>query len=254
MLITTAGTSFAGVWYLDNYGWWYQNDDGSYPAGTWQLIDGYWYYFDNYGYMKTGWLLDNGYWYYLLDSGAMVTGWLLDNGCWYYLTDYGFMVTGWQYAGNDWYYFNDAGVMAEGWQYINGSWYYFDETTGVMVTGTRTINGTVYYFYPTGQWIEEGYSGNGGNSGSSDNVSGNIYWGCSIQDVKNINGLPESQGYSSETKDNWLAYYTDELGPDMIAFYYFQDEGLYQVLYTTWDTRTTVYDYDQAVTELTKLY
>lgn len=29
-------TSFAGEWKSDNNGWWYQNDDGSYPKNTWQ--------------------------------------------------------------------------------------------------------------------------------------------------------------------------------------------------------------------------
>ena len=33
-------TSFAGEWKSDNNGWWYQNDDGSYPKNTWQWIDG----------------------------------------------------------------------------------------------------------------------------------------------------------------------------------------------------------------------
>ena len=35
-------TSFAGEWKSDNNGWWYQNDDGSYPKNTWQWIDGAW--------------------------------------------------------------------------------------------------------------------------------------------------------------------------------------------------------------------
>ena len=49
-------TSFAGSWRKDTRGWWYQNDDGSYPAGTWQWIDSngdgtaecYYFYADGY--------------------------------------------------------------------------------------------------------------------------------------------------------------------------------------------------------------
>lgn len=33
-------TSFAGEWKQDNTGWWYQNDDGSYPVNSWKEIDG----------------------------------------------------------------------------------------------------------------------------------------------------------------------------------------------------------------------
>ena len=32
-------TAYAGQWKNDSRGWWYQNDDGSYPAATWQWID-----------------------------------------------------------------------------------------------------------------------------------------------------------------------------------------------------------------------
>ena len=56
MSATMAMTSFAGQWQQDSIGWWYQNDDGSYPANTWQWIDGNRdglaesYYFDSNGY------------------------------------------------------------------------------------------------------------------------------------------------------------------------------------------------------------
>lgn len=44
-------TSFAGEWKQDASGWWYQNDDGSYPVNSWKEIDGKQYYFGNDGYM-----------------------------------------------------------------------------------------------------------------------------------------------------------------------------------------------------------
>lgn len=49
-------TALAGTWKSDSVGWWYQNDDGSYPANCWQWIDGNndgiaeCYYFDANGY------------------------------------------------------------------------------------------------------------------------------------------------------------------------------------------------------------
>ena len=49
-------TAWAGTWKSDQNGWWYQNDDGSYPISTWQWIDGNGdsigecYYFNEAGY------------------------------------------------------------------------------------------------------------------------------------------------------------------------------------------------------------
>lgn len=49
-------TSFGGQWIQDDSGWWYQNDDGSYPVNGWKWIDGNLdgiaecYYFDTNGY------------------------------------------------------------------------------------------------------------------------------------------------------------------------------------------------------------
>lgn len=43
--------TYAAEWKQDNVGWWYQNDDGSYPTNKWQEINGVQYYFGNDGYM-----------------------------------------------------------------------------------------------------------------------------------------------------------------------------------------------------------
>lgn len=52
-ILTLASTisSFAGEWRQDNVGWWWQEDDGSYPVDEWQYINGKYYYFDKSGYM-----------------------------------------------------------------------------------------------------------------------------------------------------------------------------------------------------------
>ena len=56
MASSLAFTAFAGQWQEDENGRWYRNDDGSWPAGTWQWIDSdgdgtaecYYFYSDGY--------------------------------------------------------------------------------------------------------------------------------------------------------------------------------------------------------------
>jgi hypothetical protein len=45
--------AFAGEWKQDAKGWWYQNDDGSYPVNSWQDINSKQYYFNESGYILT---------------------------------------------------------------------------------------------------------------------------------------------------------------------------------------------------------
>ena len=66
--------------------WKYRNQDGSYAANGWKLIDGKWYLFDMSGNMLTGWQHYGGKDYYLTSSGDMVTGWLEENRKWYYFS------------------------------------------------------------------------------------------------------------------------------------------------------------------------
>lgn len=70
-------------WVKNDRGWWYQKEDGSYPASCWMEINGQWYLFDQDGYMLTGWQQVDGGWYYLNDDGTMaanmsVDGYVLD--------------------------------------------------------------------------------------------------------------------------------------------------------------------------------
>lgn len=62
---------FAGQWKLDNAGWWYQEDNGSYPASAWKEIDGAWYYFLDNGYMAADRYIGE---YYVGKDGAWVQG------------------------------------------------------------------------------------------------------------------------------------------------------------------------------------
>ena len=60
-------TAYAGQWQSDANGWWWQEDDGSYPANTWKWIDGNndgvaeFYYFDENGYMLSNSTAPNGH-------------------------------------------------------------------------------------------------------------------------------------------------------------------------------------------------
>jgi hypothetical protein len=63
-----------GEWRMDDTGWWYQFDDGTYVQNNWQMIGDRWYFFDENGYMKTGWINWEGKDYYCKEgSGEMLT-------------------------------------------------------------------------------------------------------------------------------------------------------------------------------------
>jgi len=68
--VTMSITAFAGQWRQDTTGWWYQNDDMSYPTNVLKQIDGPWYYFDGTGYMKTGDLQLSDGWYSFRADGT----------------------------------------------------------------------------------------------------------------------------------------------------------------------------------------
>ena len=63
----TATTSFAASWQSDNVGWWWQNDDGTWPSNSWQWLDGNGdgvaecYYFGPDGYMLANTTTPDGY-------------------------------------------------------------------------------------------------------------------------------------------------------------------------------------------------
>lgn len=69
MLLAASMTipALAGQWKQDTTGWWWQNDDGSYPASSWQWLDGNndgvaeCYYFDGNGYMLANTTTPDGY-------------------------------------------------------------------------------------------------------------------------------------------------------------------------------------------------
>ncbi len=78
----TGGTGYTGApgvvtgsgshWCLDQYGWWYQFADGTYPKNCWQCIDSRWYCFNESGYIRYGWQYYNQNWYYCGPDGALL--------------------------------------------------------------------------------------------------------------------------------------------------------------------------------------
>ena len=60
MTMTMASQALAGEWKQNETGWWWQEEDGSYPVDTWKWLDGNGdgisecYYFNHVGYLVTG--------------------------------------------------------------------------------------------------------------------------------------------------------------------------------------------------------
>ncbi len=171
----------AAQWNVDNNGWWYQEDDGSYSTNTWKSINGNWYYFNENGYMLTGWQEISGQWYYLNADGTMATNvwigdyyWNVDNNGWWYQEDDGSYSTNtWKSINGNWYYFNENGYMLTGWQEISGQWYYLN-ADGTMATnvwigdyyltgsGAMAVNTWIgeYYVDANGTWVPNKIKGN----------------------------------------------------------------------------------------------
>lgn len=161
--VVTAGTVFtpfgsvdvqAATWQKDKTGWWWQEDNGTWPANEWKEINGAKYSFDQKGYMRTGWYKEGDTWYYLgkANDGAMKTGWQKVDGKWYYFGEDGKMVTGWIKLGNKKYYLETSGAMKTGWYKEGNTWYYLGGADdGAMKTDWQKINGKWYYMDENGK-------------------------------------------------------------------------------------------------------
>lgn len=169
-----AVTAEAAAWQKNSVGWWWQKDDGSYPANSWQFINGKWYAFDQNGYMRHGWFWDDSTsnWYYLgsAEDGSMKTGWQYVDGAWYYMDSSGAMLKGWQTINGKTYFFNSSGAMQSDWFWDDSAsdWYYFGSAgDGSMKTGWQYVNGAWYYMYEDGKmasdtWIDQYYVNSSG--------------------------------------------------------------------------------------------
>ena len=124
-------------WIEDEKGWWYRNDDGSYPKDKWEKINGSYFRFNNNGYaLENTWYKD-------------------EQGLWYWLKSGGYMAVGWQQINGKWYYFNNLGEMQTGWIQYFDKWYYCTESNGDMVSKeVRKIGDKFYYFNENGEMLE----------------------------------------------------------------------------------------------------
>lgn len=74
--ISSLSTVFAGSWIHDSVGWWWKNDDGTWPAKQWVWIDGNndgifeSFYFNESGYCLMNTVTPDGY--YVDSSGAWI--------------------------------------------------------------------------------------------------------------------------------------------------------------------------------------
>ena len=193
----------AASWKQNKTGWWWQEDNGSYPVSQWKVINGKWYAFDERGYMRSGWFLSNGKWYYLgaANDGSMKTGWQLVNGSWYYMNPGNGDMAANQWIGN--YYVGGSGAMltnqwignyyvdasgkwvpgktkaAAQWIQSGNRWWYRHADGGYTRNGWELINGSWYYFDNAGwmlsnQWIGNYYVG-GSGAMLTDTWIGNYY-------------------------------------------------------------------------------
>ena len=105
-------TAITPGWKKTKGKWWYQYEDGSWPAGQFATIKGKKYYFNANGYMATGWKRIDGEWYYMnKKTGVVKTGWLKYSGKWYYMDSNGEMISDtYHYYKGKCYYFNRSGV------------------------------------------------------------------------------------------------------------------------------------------------
>ncbi len=69
MSVILSMTALAGEWKHDSKGWWYRNDDGTYPTSSWVADGKDWYYVDAEGTMQTEDLVDGQITYHFDESG-----------------------------------------------------------------------------------------------------------------------------------------------------------------------------------------
>lgn len=138
----------AAGWKQNKNGYWWQENDYSYPRNQWKTIYGKQYHFNSGGYMDTGWTKVDGRWYYLgaRNDGAKKTYWQKVYGKYYWLGSNGVMRTGWQQVYGKYYWLGGSndGAMKTGWVRLNGKYYWLGNN-GDMKSGWQTIYKKKYY-------------------------------------------------------------------------------------------------------------
>ena len=240
----------AAGWKQNKNGYWWQENDYSYPKNQWKTIYGKQYHFNSGGYMDTDWTKVDGKWYYLggKNDGAKKTYWYKVRGKYYWLGSNGVMRTGWQKVYNKKYYYlggaND-GAMKTGWQKIGRYWYWLGNDgdmksgwqtiykkkyylggpdDGAMKTGWQQIGGYWYYFGKSGEsnegvlrtntWVDGYYVDGNGRWDKTKKVDvGDYLTNKKDMQLINILGLKrQSSGYGKTYAKGKITYYYVESG------------------------------------------
>lgn len=121
------GVNSEAGWRQNEYGWWWEEADGSFPKKCWKKINNEWFRFDERGYcLINRWFYDGKYWFYLDKRGATVTGWNFINHRWYFFDKDGYMITGWVKYRETWYYLSEQNGEMLSKQFVKhgDGWYY----------------------------------------------------------------------------------------------------------------------------------
>lgn len=188
MSLPMTGLAFAEGWIQDPSrlanengvsNWWYQREDGSYPAAGWDWVDGNHdgiaesYRFNENGWMYVSTNIDG---YDVNESGAWVTGgvvqtksvgtqassqssssssssasgdsqkgWVNNSGGKQYINSNGKYEKGWTKISGKQYYFDDDGYALIGYENVDGNWYYFDNSGELVKKTCHSTEDGVYY-------------------------------------------------------------------------------------------------------------
>lgn len=194
--LSMATPAFAGTWVQDSTkpvnengisNWWYLNDDGSYPAGTWAWIDG-----NSDGIAESYCFNQNG-WMYAAAPGVTLTvdGYEVnENGAWisggqvmtknvktttdtsssFSSNSSSLKDKGWEEDPVGRRYKDSEGIYVSGWRKINGKQYYFGNGD-YAVTGYQEIDGVKYYFSNSGEMMRTVTSTSADDSDNTNNTN-----------------------------------------------------------------------------------
>ena len=150
--IQVPDTVLAGTWQQEENSWWYQEDDGIWPAWQWKEIDNKWYYFDKNLNPYQGVQKVDGVEYFFWSDGQLAT------------YDYDGISTA--TSNNYLVSYNKNGIVIEKvkiegnkWIKFNNNWYYYDQDL-YPYQGIHTIGDATYYFLSNGQLATSGFEGN----------------------------------------------------------------------------------------------
>lgn len=175
----------AAGWKQNKNGYWWQENDYSYPKNQWKTIYGKQYHFNSKGYMDTDWTKVDGKWYYFggKNDGAKKTYWQKVRGKYYWLGSNGVMRTGWQNVYGKYYWLGSSndGAMKTGWQKVGGKFYWLGHSNdGAMKTGWQNIYKKKYYLDPKDGFMKTGWQKISGNwyyfGGASDGSMKSNTW------------------------------------------------------------------------------